>query len=137
VTFAFTYQTGQPVTESVHVAGKGRATASVDFSSMTGDDVIISGGSALVILPDPELSDPVIDTNRTTVSVNGGPAAAIGNADPDTARQALRAARQRLTSAADQPRLVAAAEAQARSNVSQLFESLGYTSVTVYFRPGP
>ncbi len=121
----------------------GSVDASVDFSSLDAQSVIVSEDrrSVTISLPPPKLSDPHIDLEQSmVVSRDRGLLDRLGSVFSDTPtgeRELQLAAQDKMRAAAAASDLPARAEANTRKMLETLMGSLGFTSVTVTFVPSP
>jgi hypothetical protein len=117
----------------------GSVDASVDFSRLGSDDVVVSDDrrSATITLPAPTLSRPRLDLERSRVyDRDRGLLNRIGDvfSDGDDQREIYVAAEGKLTAAAGQGSGIRRrAELNTRAVLRSLLRSLGFTSVTVRF----
>ncbi len=117
----------------------GHVDATVDFSALGSDRVVLSGDgrAATISLPAPELGQVVLDTGASRVlSRDRGVLDRVGDAfgdDADAQRELFRAAQAKLADAAPRSDLVERAESNTRDMLTTLAHSLGITDVTVNF----
>lgn len=122
--------------------GIGTVDATVDFSGLTKDAVVIGpDGTVRITLPAPELAKPAIDPARSRVAnrdrgiVNRVQGAFTDN--PTSERDLYLQAQRRLAAAAKRSDLRDRAEANTREMLRGLLGKLGYEQVEVVFaRPG-
>lgn len=118
--------------------GIGRVDASVDFSALSKDAVVVgSDGAVTVTLPEPTLEKPVVDPARSHVAnrdrglVNR--VAAAFEENPTSERELYLATQQRLAKAAKGSELRARAEANTTEMLQGLLGKLGFERVNVVF----
>jgi hypothetical protein len=121
----------------------GTVDATVDFSNLTEEKVVVSDDrkSVTITLPPPTLSAPVIDNDRTYVeSRNRGLFDRVGGmftSNPSNDQPLYQAAEAKLTDAAEASELRSLAETNTRTMLESLMGSLGFEQVTVIFEAPP
>jgi hypothetical protein len=121
----------------------GTVDASVDFSSLDAQSVVVSEDrrSVTISLPPPTLSDPHLDLDQSqVVSRDRGLLDRLGSVFSDTPtgeRELQLAAQEKMKAAAAASDLSARAETNTRKMLESLLGNLGFTSVTVSFVPSP
>ena len=127
---------------TVFLAG-GTVDASVDFSGLAADAIEVSddGDSVTVRLPPARLSEPRIDPERSyVVDRERGlldRAASVFSDNPTSERELYLAAEEKLSSAAAEADLLERAEANTRTMLESMLNSLGYSEITVIFEDNP
>lgn len=127
--------------ERVLFLAVGSVDAGVDFGTLGSEAVEVSDDrrSVAIVLPAPELYEPVLDLGRSRVYRHErGLIDRIGDllGGPGSQRQVYRLAEQHLAAAArDRSGLVARARANTRTMLVSLLRSLGFERVQVRFEP--
>ena len=97
--------------------------------------------SATITLPAPQLSPPRVDPAQSrVVSRQRGVLDRLGGAfsdNPTSERELYLRAQEQMLSAARQGELLTTAQDNTRQMLRGLLAGLGYTEVTVRFRPAP
>jgi hypothetical protein len=121
----------------------GTVDATVDFSGLTEENVVVSEDrkSVTITLPPPELGEVVLDHDRTYVeSRNRGLLDRVGSVfsgNPSNDQPLYQLAEAKLTEAAGASELRSLAETNTRSMLEGLMTSLGFEEVTVVFEYPP
>src|SRR5581483_4610727 len=100
-----------------------------DFSNFASQDVQISGSTITVHFPAPEILTTTIDNAQT--KVYNRQTGLLTHGDPNLESQARLAAQNSIQSAACQEGILDQASQNARKQVSSLFYSMKFTSVTI------
>lgn len=125
--------------ERAKMLAVGSVEAVVDFSGMTEGDINVgtTGRDVTVTLPQPDLSDVMIDHSATEViDRDRGVLDRIGGMftdSPTTDRDLLIAAERQLADAASTSELLTMGEDNTRTMLDGLLGDLGYDDVTVVF----
>jgi hypothetical protein len=130
--------------ERVVFVAEGDVDATVDFSQLdeSGIQVSADGTEVTVHLPEPQLSEPRLDTSKSSVVTRDrglldraeDALSSSGSGD----HEYYEKAEQELAETADQTELRGRAEANTRTFVQGLFAAAGYDKVTVVFdQPAP
>jgi Protein of unknown function (DUF4230) len=127
--------------ERVLFVAVGDVDASVDLRGLDSDAVDVSGKSVSLTLPPPRLSEPRLDLQRSYVySRNRGILDEIGDLFRDernVERNVYLLAEQKIARGAQRAGILPRAEENVRRTLGTLLRSLGFTSVTIRFRPEP
>lgn len=129
--------------ERTVVVAVGSVDAEVDFSQLTGDNVVVSedGRSVEIHLPPATLSEPRLDFDETHVaSRSRGLANRVGEALTNNAKddqELYRRAEAQIAEAADATELRDRAEENTRAMLTGLLQGLGFEDVTVSFDAEP
>lgn len=129
--------------ERVQFIAVGSVDATVDFSSMGEDSVIFdeATNSATVILPMPEMGDPVIDLDNSGVmNRDRGVLDRVGGlfVDSPTAEiELIREAEDTIAAAAEGTELLAKAQENTTAMLTGLIEALGVDNVRVIYENAP
>lgn len=121
--------------------GIGSVDAYVDFGKLTDGNIKISpdGKSVEIILPQPVLEKPSIDTQKSYVfAEERGAINRVGDLfgnDPNKQAQLYQLAEQKIAEAAKDSELISRAEKNTRSMLTSLLTQLGFDRVTVTFTP--
>jgi hypothetical protein len=121
----------------------GTVDATVDFSGLTDDKVVVSEDrkSVTITLPPPALSEVTLDHDRTYVeSRNRGLFDRVGgmfSGNPIDDQALYQAAETKLHDAAEASELKALAEKNTRAMLETLLTSLGFENITVEFDHPP
>ena len=119
--------------------GVGTDVAFVDFSHLSGRQILVSPDRTAVTvqLPHAQLEPSTLNVRQSYVyAQQQGLLNRIGNffsGNPNSQQQVYIAAQQRIQSAAQHSALLAEAEKNTRSMITQLLTSLGFRQVTVNF----
>jgi hypothetical protein len=125
--------------ERAKMLAVGSVEAVVDFSGVTEGDISVgaTGRDVTVTLPQPDLSDVMIDHSATEViDRDRGVLDRIGGMftdSPTTDRDLLIAAERQLADAASTSELLTMGEDNTRTMLDELLGDLGYDDVTVVF----
>lgn len=119
----------------------GTVDAGVDLSALPKDAVSIDGTRATVTIPDARYFDPRVDLDSSYVvdrqrGVIDRIQAALGSGGDEREVYALAETKLREAAAAD-PQVLEHARENARTLLTSLLESLGFTDVTIVFTPAP
>lgn len=129
--------------ERVLFIAAGRVDAGVDFRSLPPEAVRVSDDrrTVAVTLPAARLYPAEVDTTQSrVVNRERGVLDRIGSvfSSPGDAQEMYVLASKRLSeAAASDPRVLQQAEANTRSMLTALLQSLGFTKITVTFAPPP
>lgn len=121
----------------------GSADAFVDFSHLDERSIHVSEDrrSATIVLPEPNLSQPVVDPEQSRVATRDrGLLDRIGSVfsdSPTSERPLYLAAQAKMQQAADQSDLRKRAEDNTTKMLQGMLRSLGFTNVSVSFTPNP
>lgn len=121
----------------------GSTDAFVDFSKLDERSIQVSEDrrSATIVLPEPSLSEPVVDPEQSRVATRDrGLLDRIGSVfsdSPTSERPLYLAAQAKMQQAADQSDLRKRAEDNTTKMLQGMLRSLGFTNVTVSFTPNP
>lgn len=121
----------------------GSTDAFVDFSKLDERSIQVSEDrrSATIVLPEPSLSQPVVDPEQSRVATRErGLLDRIGSVfsdSPTSERPLYLAAQAKMQQAADQSDLRKRAEDNTTKMLQGMLRSLGFTDVTVSFTPNP
>jgi len=119
--------------------GVGTDVAFVDFSHLTGKDVIVSTKKDAVTLklPHAQLEPAALNTRQSYVfAQQQGLLTRVGNffsSNPNDQQQLYVVAQQKIQNAAQRSALLTQAEANTKSMLTGLMRSLGFRTVTVVF----
>lgn len=123
--------------ERAKMLAVGSVEAVVDFSGITEGDISVGATDVTVTLPQPDLSDVMIDHSATEViDRDRGMFDRIGGMftdSPTTDRDLLIAAERQLADAASTSELLTMGEDNTRTMLDELLGDLGYDDVTVVF----
>lgn len=117
----------------------GSVAASVDFSGLADDAIVVSddGKSVRITLPRAVLSDPTVDPEGSYVlDRDRGVLDRIGSAfsdSPTSERDLYLLAGDKLAAAASEADLVQRAESNTEAMLEAMLESLGFEQVTIVF----
>lgn len=107
----------------------GEATAGIDLSHLTADNIALAGRAITVTLPAPEIFSTRLDNARTQIfSRQTG---LFSRVDPHLESEVRRAAEEQLGQAALDRGILATAAANARTTVGQMLAGLGFAPVDV------
>lgn len=121
----------------------GSTDAFVDFSKLDERSIQVSEDrrSATIVLPEPSLSQPVVDPEQSRVATRErGLLDRIGSVfsdSPTSERPLYLAAQAKMQQAADQSDLRKRAEDNTTKMLQGMLRSLGFSNVTVSFTPNP
>lgn len=118
----------------------GSVEAYVDFAGLTEDDIEISddGTTVSVTLPEPELAEPRIDLDTSrALTEDRGLVDRVGDffdTDTDARQEALAAAQDQISAAAEDSDLAERARANTTKTLEVMLSASGYDQVVVEFR---
>lgn len=121
----------------------GSVDATVDFSRLDERSIQVSDDrrSARIVLPEPAMSDAVVDPERSRVAARSrGLLDRVGSMfsdSPTSERPLYRAAQSKMQQAAAESDLRQRAEQNTTHMLEGMLRGLGFTSVTVSFSPNP
>lgn len=119
---------------------QGSVDAVVDLGGLGADSVIVSddGTSVTILVPTPELHDPSLDHDASTVlDRDRGVVDRVGGVfsdNPTSEQELYLEAESRLREAAEESELVARAEKNTRTMLQQLLGAAGFERVRVVFQ---
>ncbi len=121
----------------------GNVTAGIDFSKLSSNDIQIQGkeiGKASIVLnaPAPQILNSTVDPNRTQVyDANSGISGLWSqNLDSNTTLKILAAAKDSLQRNACQEGILQQASDSARTQLTSLFTTIGFSTVTINMPAG-
>lgn len=129
--------------ERTFFVGVGSVDATVDFSQLTEDKIVVSkdGKSVTVTLPAPELQDAVVDPAQSHVaSRNRGLINRVAGAfedNPTSETKLYETAGAKITEAAKATDLLKRAQTNTRTSLTSMLKALGFENVTVVFDGPP
>ena len=126
--------------ERTVLVAAGTVDAAVDFSGLNGESVEVDGKAVTITLPAAKLTPARLDLEQTrVVDTDKGLGNRIGELfsdDADSERKLLLSAQEKLEEAARaDPEILRSAERNTQQMLEGLMRGLGFTSVTIRFRP--
>lgn len=134
------YVPGWVAGERTVLVVNGSVEAYVDFTGLTEDAITISdgGGTVSVTLPEPVLAEPRIDLDTSrALTEDRGLVDRVGDffmTDTDARQEALAAAQEQITAAAEGSDLERRARTNTAKTLETMLSTLGYDQVVVEFR---
>jgi hypothetical protein len=121
--------------DAILLVAAGDVIAGVDLAELRDGDVIVDGDKsrAKITLPQPKVLSSKIDNERTYVHTRRTDTLASRKESLET--RARQEAERSIVEAAQQAGIIERARQNTRRTVETLVRSLGYTEVTVEFRP--
>jgi hypothetical protein len=119
----------------------GSVNAFVDFSTLSAGNVVTSpdNKTATITLPVPQLEPPSIDLAKSYVFSDSkgliNKVQDMFDNDPNEQKKLYQLADQKITAAATASHLVQTAETNTTAMLNHLLGALGFTTITVNFRP--
>jgi hypothetical protein len=108
---------------------EGKVIAGFDLSQVKSSDVHVNGTTLQVTLPKPEILTTTLDNQNTRVYDRT--TGLLSKGQPDLESQARESAVETIRQAACQGNILDEASKNARNQLTVLFSSLGFTSVTI------
>lgn len=115
--------------DKILVIANGQIIAGVDLSKITDKDISVQGKSLTLKLPSPEILQSILNNDKTIIYNRQTGILTKGNKDLET--QARSAAEKSIRTAACDGNILETARENAIKQLTALFESVGFTSVTV------